>query len=109
MKDIQTETIDSLLGEHYNGSVSGVGAYVSVTSANKIRGGLVYNPRKGPYANNTNKYLKVSLDGRVGWTTLGFGDRLCFGVAPKGNILYIDAGVSGGVGYECVLAVEGSE
>lgn len=108
MRDIQTEITDSLLAEHYNGTIASIGAYASVTSSAKVRGGMVVNPRKGAYANNTSKYLKVSLDGRAGWISVGFGDRFCFSVSPTNNTVYIDAGVAGGVGYECILAVEGS-
>lgn len=109
MRNIETEITDSLLAEHYNGSVSGIGAYHTITSSAVVRGGMVYNPTVGPYANSSTKWLKVSFDGRVNWMSLPFGGRLCFGLRPHLNMIHIDAGISGGVGYECVLAVEGSE
>jgi hypothetical protein len=108
MYDVQTEIVDSLISEHYEGSVSGIGAVVDVTSTRVIRGGLVYNPTAGPNATNNgvNKYLRASLDGGDGWITIPYGGKLCFGIRPDDDTVKIDAGVSGGIGYEVILAVE---
>jgi len=106
MKAPQTEITDKLQPKQFSGSVSGVGAIIEVTDTKQITGGFVWNPLVGPYQNEITKYLKVSVDGQNDWVSIPYGGRFCFRTNPINNKIYIDAGVSGGVGYEGAMAFE---
>lgn len=106
----ETEIVDSLLAEHHNGSVSGVGNQSTFTSSNIIRGGVIRNPKVGPFANlfGSGNYFDISLDNGTNWISLGVGEAFHFGVTPVNNTVKIRDGVSGVMNYSAVLAVEGA-